>query len=50
MEVILIDFRSAGESGGESCTLGWKEGWDVEAAVEWARSLCILQCAGAAGI
>ncbi len=31
--VLLFDFRACGESGGRFTTVGWKEAWDVQAAV-----------------
>ncbi len=31
--VLLFDFRACGESGGCFTTVGWKEAWDVQAAV-----------------
>lgn len=36
--VVLLDLRGHGDSKG-ACTMGWQEVRDVQAAVEWARSL-----------
>lgn len=36
--LVLLDLRGHGGSGGAS-TLGWQEARDVEAAVDWARTL-----------
>ncbi len=36
--LLAFDFRALGESGGDHCTLGWKERWDVHAAVAWLRT------------
>ena len=35
---LLFDFRARGESGGNVCTLGWRETDDLLAAVNWVRS------------
>jgi alpha-beta hydrolase superfamily lysophospholipase len=34
--VFLFDFRACGKSGGRFSTIGWKETWDVQAAVRFA--------------
>ena len=36
--VLLFDFRGCGRSGGRFTTIGYKETWDVLAAVEWLKS------------
>lgn len=33
--VLLFDFRACGQSGGRFTTVGWKETWDVQAAVRY---------------
>ncbi|TET95603.1 MAG: alpha/beta fold hydrolase [Dehalococcoidia bacterium] len=33
--VFLFDFRACGKSGGRFTTVGWKETWDVQAAVRY---------------
>ncbi len=33
--VLLFDFRACGKSGGRFTTVGWKETWDVQAAVRY---------------
>jgi fermentation-respiration switch protein FrsA (DUF1100 family) len=33
---VLFDFRARGESGGNNCTLGYRETDDLQAAVRWA--------------
>lgn len=35
--VLLYDFRNAGESGGSETTLGEKEQWDVHAAIDFTK-------------
>lgn len=35
--VLALDFRACGRSGGRFTTLGYKETWDVEAAVRFAK-------------
>lgn len=36
---ILVDFRGAGNSGGDVCTIGYKEAEDVMAVFEWIKGL-----------
>ena len=36
--VLLIDLRAHGQSGGQFCTFGVKERFDVEAAAAWVRA------------
>ena len=40
---ILFDFRARGESGGNNCTLGFRETDDLQAAVQWAERTPELQ-------
>lgn len=35
--IFMFDFQAHGQSGGEAVTLGYRESYDVEAAMEWVR-------------
>jgi dipeptidyl aminopeptidase/acylaminoacyl peptidase len=48
--VLLVDFRACGRSGGRFTTVGWKEAWDVKAAVRCVRDRYGSRPVGVLGI
>lgn len=42
--IVLFDQRYFGETGGEYCTLGWKEAGDVKKVIEFTRSVFGYNC------